>query len=134
MMNHHGKLVGPARVWLKDEDVPGLAMSRSIGDLVAASVGVTWKPEIAIYKLSPEDRIIQLASDGVWEVLNNDDVINILKPYYNSGKVENAADDLMKKTVKGWSRENVIDDITIVVIFINWNNDSKIVSKASFVK
>lgn len=27
-----GSLVGPARVWLKDADVPGLAMSRSFGD------------------------------------------------------------------------------------------------------
>jgi serine/threonine protein phosphatase PrpC len=68
MLSQHGRYVGPDRVWLKDEDVPGLAMSRSIGDLVAGSVGVTWKPgiyfsynqklEIAIYKLSPEDKII----------------------------------------------------------------------------
>jgi hypothetical protein len=30
----------PYRVWLKDEDYPGLAMSRSIGDLIASTVGV----------------------------------------------------------------------------------------------
>ena len=40
----NGTYVGPQRVWLKDEDIPGLAMTRSIGDLVAESVGVTWKP------------------------------------------------------------------------------------------
>ena len=40
--------VGPQRVWLRDEDLPGLAMTRSIGDLVAESVGVTWKPGIYI--------------------------------------------------------------------------------------
>lgn len=39
-----GERCGPNRVWLLDEDIPGLAMSRSIGDLVAASVGVTWEP------------------------------------------------------------------------------------------
>ena len=39
-----GELCGPERVWLQDEDIPGLAMSRSIGDLVAVSVGVTWEP------------------------------------------------------------------------------------------
>ena len=38
--------VGPHRVWLKDEEYPGLAMSRSIGDLVAGSVGVTAEPGI----------------------------------------------------------------------------------------
>ena len=36
--------IGPARVWLKDEDSPGLAMSRSIGDVVANTVGVIPEP------------------------------------------------------------------------------------------
>ncbi len=31
---------GPYRVWLKHENYPGLAMSRSIGDFVAEGVGV----------------------------------------------------------------------------------------------
>jgi hypothetical protein len=33
--DQNGNKVGPERVWLKDEDLPGLAMSRSFGDLVA---------------------------------------------------------------------------------------------------
>lgn len=36
--------VGPARVWLADIQVPGLAMSRSLGDYVAQSVGVIPEP------------------------------------------------------------------------------------------
>ena len=35
---------GPLRVWLKNEQYPGLAMSRSVGDLIATSVGVTSDP------------------------------------------------------------------------------------------
>ena len=35
---------GPFRVWLKNESYPGLAMSRSIGDFVAAAVGVVCDP------------------------------------------------------------------------------------------
>ena len=31
--------IGPKRVWLPDQEVPGLAMSRSMGDCVAHSVG-----------------------------------------------------------------------------------------------
>ena len=31
----NGDPMGPLRIWLKNEDVPGLAMTRSIGDLVA---------------------------------------------------------------------------------------------------
>lgn len=40
----YGENVGPARVWLKTEQYPGLAMSRSIGDACAHSVGVSAIP------------------------------------------------------------------------------------------
>lgn len=39
-----GDDMGPKRVWLAKEDVPGLAMSRSIGDYVAQTVGVIAEP------------------------------------------------------------------------------------------
>ena len=42
--------MGPARVWLKDLDVPGLAMSRSLGDYVAQSVGVSPEPGKFIFR------------------------------------------------------------------------------------
>ena len=37
---------GPLRVWLKNKQMPGLAMTRSIGDMIATPVGVTAEPEI----------------------------------------------------------------------------------------
>ena len=40
----NGEMIGPYRVWLKDENVPGLAMSWSLGDFVAQSVGVSPEP------------------------------------------------------------------------------------------
>jgi len=36
--------IGPLRVWLKHEDIPGLAMTRSFGDEVAGRVGVIAEP------------------------------------------------------------------------------------------
>ncbi len=39
-----GMNLGPYRVWLKTENYPGLAMSRSIGDFVATTVGVISDP------------------------------------------------------------------------------------------
>ena len=44
--NEIGVLVGPKRVWVKDGRYPGLAMSRSMGDKVAAQVGVISEPGI----------------------------------------------------------------------------------------
>ena len=66
-----GKKVGPERVWLKHEDIPGLAMSRSFGDQVACRVGVNAVPEVTEMRMNSSDKIIILASDGVWEFLEN---------------------------------------------------------------
>jgi serine/threonine protein phosphatase PrpC len=41
-----GNQLGPLRVWHLNEDIPGLAMTRSFGDQAAAQVGVIAKPEL----------------------------------------------------------------------------------------
>ena len=43
-MTYEDGVAGPARVWLKNQDLPGLAMSRSIGDEVAKRAGVISTP------------------------------------------------------------------------------------------
>ena len=42
-----GKEVGPYRVWLGEAQLLGLAMSRSLGDTLAHSIGVSPKPEVS---------------------------------------------------------------------------------------
>ena len=44
LIKENGVKSGPFRVWLKNENYPGLAMSRSIGDLIASAIGVTAEP------------------------------------------------------------------------------------------
>ena len=47
-------------------------MTRSIGDMAATSVGVTASPEILVFpNLSANDRILVIASDGLWDRLTN---------------------------------------------------------------
>ena len=89
--DNFGNFVGPERVWKKEGDVPGFAMSRSFGDEVAHNVGVIVNPEIDDYHLLNEDKFIILASDGIWEFIS-----------------------------KRWiMEEEVIDDITIILAFFN---------------
>lgn len=66
-----GRPLGPARVWLRGEQIPGLAMSRSIGDSVAAQVGVISEPEVLSVELTREHKFLILASDGVWEFISS---------------------------------------------------------------
>ena len=79
--DEHGNPFGPSRVWLLHQNIPGLAMSRSFGDKVAASVGVVSEPEILEFTLLHNDRFIVIGSDGVFEFLNNEDIVKLVVPY-----------------------------------------------------
>jgi serine/threonine protein phosphatase PrpC len=79
---NNGEPIGPQRVWLAKEELPGLAMSRSFGDRVAHSVGVSAEAETKDFLLSLNDKFVVIASDGVWEFLSNEDVAHIVWPFY----------------------------------------------------
>ena len=110
--------IGPYRVWKKNEELPGLAMSRSIGDFFAKSVGVIADPEVLEFDITSETRFIVMASDGVWEFLSNNKVCEMVTPYYKSGEINKAADKLIDESIRCWKTEDVIvDDITVILIF-----------------
>jgi hypothetical protein len=48
--------IGPPRVWVAREMYPGLAMSRSIGDSIAQSVGVSCEPEVRQAKFKKKNQ------------------------------------------------------------------------------
>lgn len=100
-------------------------MSRSLGDRIAHSVGVSAEPEINDVLLSSQDKIIISASDGVWEFLSNNDVASIVFPFYLKGAPEAAANALVKAAYNKWKEEeDVIDDITVVIIFLDIKESS----------
>ncbi|CAD8184753.1 unnamed protein product [Paramecium octaurelia] len=113
-----GNPIGPARVWKLDEDVPGLAMSRSFGDYVASQVGVICEPEIIKHQLLPSDKFLVVASDGIWEFLSNEWVIETVNEYYKKGDAIGACNKLTQAAKEAWQREDeVIDDITVILAF-----------------
>ena len=63
--------VGPFRVYLQYSWSPGLACSRAFGDKMAVEVGVTHKPDVTMHTLTPQDRYLIVASDGVWELISS---------------------------------------------------------------
>ena len=115
----NGEPAGPERVWLKEENLPGLAMSRSFGDEVAHTIGVTSKPEIMEFKLSEEDKFIMLASDGIFEFISSDEAVNLVKDFYLKGKIKGALHHLYKISSQRWiTEEGVIDDISLILVFL----------------
>ena len=107
---------GPPRVWLGHMDIPGLAMARSLGDTVAHTVGVSSEPEMHHVTLSDNDRVIVLASDGLWEFMSNQEVIDIIA---KEKEPQVAVDKLVKIANAKWMEEEaVIDDTTIIVAYM----------------
>ena len=115
------KYLGPDRVWVKNKEEPGLAMTRSIGDKVAHTVGVSDEPEFKNFTYDGTEKFLIIASDGIWEYLHGDDCIKIIRPFYEENKDwEEAAFALVKEAFRKWKRKEVaIDDITAIVVFFD---------------
>ncbi|VAI16108.1 unnamed protein product [Triticum turgidum subsp. durum] len=56
------------RLWLPDQDAPGLAMARAFGDFCLKNHGLICTPEVYYRKLSEKDDFLVLATDGVTRV------------------------------------------------------------------
>eukprot|EP00752_Nemacystus_decipiens_P018531 g16614.t1 len=119
---------GPPRVWLKDVDVPGLAMSRTLGDVVAHTVGVTSDPDT--YRCDLDDQggvdgggdareaaLLILATDGLWEFISDQEAVDIAS---RCSEPREAVHQLTHEATNRWMKEEqVVDDITVCVAFLN---------------
>jgi serine/threonine protein phosphatase PrpC len=82
LMDELGRNIGPWRVWRKDANYPGLAMSRSIGDIAGSEIGVISTPLITTHLLrSGEDFFLVSGSDGIWDVMENQEVADFVEAY-----------------------------------------------------
>lgn len=119
-LDQSGNHFGPLRVWAKGEDLPGLSLSRTVGDQAFENIGITWKPSFVIHQLGKEKKLIYvLGSDGLFEVLSNLEILTILERFWEGRRVEEACDALMEAALRQWRdlRYDSIDDITFIVMF-----------------
>ena len=113
-----GEQSGPYRIWKKGEVYPGIAMSRSVGDFIATSLGVVPEAKFIEEKIDQDCKFIVVASDGIWEFLDNKRVGEIVMPYYKNDDPDGACKALIKEATEWWNKEDIIvDDITVVVVF-----------------
>lgn len=108
---------GPPRVWLGHMDVPGLAMSRSLGDAVAHTAGVISEPEITERELDPAtDKFILCATDGLWEFMDSTTSVNMA---LEGNGPSDIVDSLVREANVRWMQEEqVIDDTTVIAAFL----------------
>lgn len=137
--NSKGEPYGPYRVFQKTKPIPGLAMSRSLGDVAGKQVGVISDPIIEFFPLvNFKDQFLVIASDGVWDTMNNEDVSNFVETFRNKclnrvvehNDFEICEDNstvariLAEEARFRWlgqcmEQDVLIDDISVIVIELN---------------
>lgn len=107
-----------SRVYVRNTLHPGLAMSRSIGDLIAHTIGVSDEPDVSVLKAEETWRFVLLCSDGVWEFMSSQEAVDIVGKWPPT-EAQAAAEDLASEARQRWTREDpeVVDDITVICVF-----------------
>jgi serine/threonine protein phosphatase PrpC len=60
---------------------PGTAFTRSVGDSTAEKIGVISVPEVSMVRLTPNHLFFVVASDGVFEFLSSQTVVDMVWHY-----------------------------------------------------
>ncbi|XWS17658.1 hypothetical protein CRYUN_Cryun33cG0086500 [Craigia yunnanensis] len=106
------------RVWLPHKDSPGLAMSRAFGDFLLKNHGIIAITDLFYHHVTPNDQFIVLATDGVWDVLNNNQVASIVM---EAETEQTAARAVVEAAISSWKKKfpsSKVDDCTAVCLFL----------------
>lgn len=87
-----------------------LAVSRAFGDYELKQFGVFATPHYSKTNTIKGDKYIIIASDGVWDVLNDDDILSLAKIYGKSSK------ELSETIVKVSLDKKSFDNISVIVV------------------
>jgi cGMP-dependent protein kinase len=89
-----------------------------LGDSIANRIGVCAEPEIFSKEISDQDEVLILASDGVFEFVPNQMVLDLCMKHKNNPI--HACESVVDASFEKWlTYEDRTDDITVIVIFID---------------
>ncbi|XP_044486752.1 probable protein phosphatase 2C 35 [Mangifera indica] len=106
----------PPRLWVQNAMYPGTAFTRSVGDSAAEMIGVVAVPEVAVVQLSSNHSFFVVASDGIFEFLSSQAVVDMAAKYTDPW---DACYAIAGESYKLWlEQESRTDDITIIIVNI----------------
>lgn len=121
---------GVARLWLPNHNSPGLAMARAFGDFCLKDFGLISVPDVSYRRLTEKDEFVVLATDGIWDVLTNEEVVEIVAKAPTRCTAGRA---LVEAAVRNWRWKfptSKVDDCAVVCLFLDSKPDK--LSTASF--
>ncbi|ONK68350.1 uncharacterized protein A4U43_C05F10500 [Asparagus officinalis] len=102
----------PPRLWVQSGLYPGTAFTRSVGAV----------PEVKEVKITPEHLFFVVASDGVYEFLSSQTVVNMVAGFKDP---RDACAAIAAESYKTWlEHESRTDDITLIVVHIKYMGNS----------
>ncbi|KAL9685779.1 hypothetical protein QQ045_023231 [Rhodiola kirilowii] len=112
----------PPRLWVPNGMYPGTAFTRSIGDSIAETIGVVATPEIVAMDLTSDHPFFVLASDGVFEFLSSQSVVDMVAKFKEP---RDACAAIVAESYRLWLQfETRTDDITVIVVHVNGLRES----------
>ena len=94
----HGGIVFGGRVYGQ------LMLSRAFGDWELKTYGVICEPHIIRYEIEDEDNYLVIATDGVFDVMEDEDAFQLSKKQKNA---KDFCDDIMKEAIERGSMDNI---------------------------
>lgn len=101
-----------------DWRIGDLSVSRAFGDLDSKPY-ISCIPDIFRYKLSHKDQFMIIACDGLWDVLNPQDIVNfvISQSYDLEGNRINKKINIAKMLAELAIQKGSTDNVTVIVVF-----------------
>ncbi|CAN8259073.1 unnamed protein product [Cochlearia groenlandica] len=110
---------GVYRVGMPNGGSLGLAVSRAFGDYCLKDFGLVSEPEVTYRKITDKDKFLILATDGMWDVMSNEEAVEIVKGVKDRRK---SAKRLVERAMMLWRRKRrsiAMDDISALCLFFH---------------
>ena len=111
---------GPMRVYKLNENSPGLAVARSLGDCYGHECGVSEEPQVSYRILEDTDEFIVMGSDGIWDVMNSVEIV---------GYVFERTNDRANRVDKDKIAEEIVEECRKRWIIINKFKDNQVIER-----
>ena len=78
-------------------------------------------PFLQSYYLKGNEKFILLGTNGLWEFIDNEESVKIIKFFYENGKdAKGALNTLVREAILRWNKEkNYVDDIAAILLFFD---------------